>query len=113
MRDIEKTNDIYLLIEHFYEKLVSDDMIGHFFQALDLSKHIPRVAEFWAFILIDQPGYSGNMIQVHAKLQLTESHFERWLLLFHETIDAHFQGEKASLAKERSTLIAWTMKSKL
>lgn len=113
MKDIETFTEIHFLIERFYEKLMSDEHIGHFFQSLDLTDHIPRVADFWAFILIDKPGYSGNMMQAHAKLNLTESDFEHWLLLFHETIDTYFQGEKANLAKERSKLIAWTMKSKL
>ena len=113
MKDIETINDIHFLIEQFYDKLVSDDLIGHFFQPLNLKSHIPRVSEFWAFILLDQSGYSGNMMHAHARLRLTKSHFDRWLLLFHETIDRYFQGDKALLAKERSTLIALTMESKL
>jgi hemoglobin len=96
----------------FYDKLLLDPQIGHFFHQLDLTKHLPRVADFWAFILIDQPGYSGNMMEAHARLSLTGSDFDQWLFLFHQTIDEHFIGEKANLAKERSSLIAWTMRSK-
>jgi hemoglobin len=46
-------------------------------------------------------------------LPLKLDDFDRWLALFHETVREHFSGEKANLAIERSTLIAWTMKSKL
>jgi hemoglobin len=53
------------------------------------------------------------MITAHAKLHLSEPDFERWLNLFHKTIQENFEGTKAALAIERSTLIAWTMKSKL
>lgn len=113
MKDIQTYGDCLLLIEKFYYKLLLDKQIGHFFKDLPLDVHIPKVADFWAFILIDKPGYSNNMMQAHAKLDLKVPDFEQWLKLFHETIDQNFQGEKANLAKERSTLIAWTMRSKL
>ncbi|MEZ5022537.1 MAG: hypothetical protein R2728_04615 [Chitinophagales bacterium] len=35
----------------------------------------------------------------HAKLPVDKAHFERWLLLFNETIDNLFKGEKAQRAK--------------
>jgi hemoglobin len=112
MNDIETFENIRFLIKRFYDKLLLDAQIGHFFQSLDLDTHLPRVADFWAFILIDQPGYTGNMMLAHAHLDLSEKDFEQWLYLFHETIDGYFKGPKANLAKERSSLIAWTMKAK-
>ncbi len=113
MKDIETYDDCLQLVQAFYNKLLSDDRIGHFFQALDLTSHIPRVAHFWAFILIDQPGYTNNMMAAHAGLKLSEGDFERWLMLFHSTVNEMFHGEKADLAIERSRLIAWTMRSKI
>jgi hemoglobin len=113
MRDIETYEDCLLLIRAFYEKLLTDTQIGHFFQTLDLTSHIPRVSDFWAFVLIDKAGYTNNMMTAHAQLVLTEKDFEQWLSLFHATIDELFAGEKANLAKERSRLIAWTMRSKI
>jgi hemoglobin len=111
--DITTYEDCLLLIRKFYDKLLTDDTIAHFFVDLDLEEHIPRVADFWAFLLIDKPGYNNNMMTAHAKLELKEKDFERWLALFHETINEHFAGEKAELAIQRSTLIAWTMRSKM
>jgi hemoglobin len=113
MKDIETYEDCILLIRKFYDKLLVDDQISHFFIHLDLEEHIPRVADFWAFLLIDKPGYSNNMMTAHAKLELNENDFNRWLALFHQTIHELFSGEKANLAIERSKLIAWTMKSKM
>ncbi len=113
MKDIETYEECQFLIERFYDKLMGDEHIGHYFRDLNLSMHIPRVAEFWAFILIDRTGYKGNMMDAHARLPLKVDDFDRWLTLFHETVREHFSGEKANLAIERSTLIAWTMKSKL
>lgn len=113
MKDIETYEDILQLTTEFYEKLLIDEQIGHYFKSLDLKSHLPRVADFWAFILIDQSGYTGNMMDAHAKLALKEPDFEKWLSLFHQTINQLFTGEKATLAKDRSILIALTMKSKL
>lgn len=113
MKDIETYDDCLLLIRKFYDKLLVDEQISHFFIQLNLEEHIPKVADFWAFILIDKPGYSNNMITAHAKLALTEKDLERWLELFHRTIKEYFSGEKADLATERSKLIAWTMTSKI
>jgi hemoglobin len=112
-RDIETYEDVLQLITRFYDRLLVDEQISHFFIELDLEKHIPHVADFWAFVLIDQAGYTNNMMTAHSKLELKESDFERWLALFHESINELFEGEKATLAIERSKLIAWTMKSKM
>lgn len=112
-RDIETYADVLQLITQFYDRLLVDEQIRHFFTELDLEKHIPHVADFWAFILIDRPGYTNNMMTAHSKLKLKESDFERWLALFHLTIQELFEGEKANLAVERSNLISWTMKSKM
>lgn len=112
MKDIETYEDCILLIEKFYDKLLKDEQISHFFIDLDLSTHIPKVADFWAFILIDKPGYANNMMSAHARLNLKGDDFKRWLELFHQTIHELFAGEKADLAIERSKLVAWTMESK-
>jgi hemoglobin len=112
-RDIETYEDVLQLISRFYDRLLVDEQISHFFIELDLEKHIHHVADFWAFVLIDQAGYANNMMTAHSKLELKANDFERWLALFHETINELFEGEKANLATERSKLIAWTMKSKM
>lgn len=112
MKEIETKEDVQLLVHTFYDKLIADELVSHFFAHLDLEAHLPRVVQFWSFILLDEAGYSANMMEKHAKLDLDEASFDRWLELFHETVDQFFTGEKAALAKQRSALIAWTMKTK-
>jgi hemoglobin len=46
-------------------------------------------------------------------MPLKKEHFDRWIELFNETVDALFSGEKAQLAKERAFLIRWTLESKI
>lgn len=112
MNDITTYQDCLFLVDEFYKKLLVDDEISHFFVELDLEEHLPRVAKFWAFILLDESGYTANMMTAHASLQFKETDFERWLSLFHQTLSEHFEGEKADLAKERSKLIAITLRHK-
>lgn len=112
MKEIETKEDVELLIDVFYQKLVKDEGVSHFFKHLDLKEHLPRVVQFWNFILLDEVGYSANMMEKHGRLDLDAESFDRWLKLFHETVDQFFIGEKAELAKQRSALIAWTMKTK-
>ena len=112
MKEIESKEDVELLVDTFYQKLVKDDLVSHFFANLNLPEHLPRVVQFWSFILLDEAGYSANMMEKHARLDLDAASFDRWLKLFHETVDQFFTGEKATLAKQRSSLVAWTMKTK-
>jgi hemoglobin len=110
--DINTRKDLEKLISLFYDKLLADTEIGHFFVKLNLSTHLPLVVDFWAFIVLNEPGYKRNMMEAHAPLNLKQSDFDRWYALFSESIDENFQGEKATLMKTRAQLIGWTMFSK-
>jgi hemoglobin len=43
---------------------------------------------------------------VHRRTPLGEPHFDRWLELFTEAVDEHFEGPVAELAKARAVKIA-------
>jgi hemoglobin len=66
--------------------------------------------------LLGKDGYSGNPMEAHRRLHqkvaLLEEHFDRWLKLFHETVDDHFAGLVAEDAKNRSSMIVLTWKPK-
>ncbi len=40
-------------------------------------------------------------------------HFQRWILLFNETVDELFKGEKAELIKQRALSISTVMQIKI
>lgn len=112
MKEIETRNDIAFLVDAFYDKVVKDDVLSPFFKHLNFDKHLPKMVDFWEFVLLDKAGYTTDVTQKHAHMRLKQEHFDRWLLLFNETVDAHFEGEKANLAKQRAFLVGWTIKSK-
>ena len=52
-------------------------------------------------------------VDLHAKSPIKTEHFDRWLKLFHSTMDSLFEGTIAELAKKRALSIATMMKIKV
>ncbi len=118
--DIRTPADIRSLIDTFYGKVRADDVLGYVFNEVaqvDWPRHLPIMYAFWEFLLLGTPdAYRGNPIQkhfdLHAKYPLKAEHFERWVKLFHETVDELFEGPGAENAKFRALSIAETWKPK-
>lgn len=113
LKDIEKYEDIEQLVSQFYDKLLDDSITKGKFQHLDIKAHLPKIVDFWAFILIDKPGYSGNVFDRHSHLNLGPVHFERWIEFWTSTVNKLFKGPKAELAVQRAILLSYTFQSKL
>lgn len=117
--DIQFRSDIELLIDQFYDQVKSDAVIGYIFNDIaqvDWPKHLPVMYDFWEFLLLQGKNYQGNPIEkhfeLHARHPLTAEHFDRWLALFQEAVDALFAGPVADDAKFRAMVIAETWKPK-
>lgn len=115
--DIATEADIRGLVEGFYGTLVRDPLLGPFFAGLDLEAHLPRIRAFWEMVLLDRPGYTTNVTEVHrtlsARMPLEPRHFDRWLELWHNAVDARFAGPVAEAAKERALSIAAVIRAKV
>lgn len=116
LTDLTGRDDVLLLVETFYTKAFSDDLIGHIFTDvahMDLSKHMPIMADFWQTVLFKAGLYNRNALaihfDIHAKEPLTLERFNRWLQLWSNTIDELFAGEKAEMAKVQAHLIAGSL----
>lgn len=116
MKDIQSREDIDMLVKSFYDKLMVDKHIGHFFNEaidLDLEEHLPIISNFWDSMLLGAQNYQGNPMQKHIALNkaaaMEESHFDRWLQHWEQTISAHFSGPKADEAVSRAKQIAQLM----
>jgi hemoglobin len=120
MKDIESRADIILLVDAFYTIVKSNPVIGYIFTdvaALDFDIHLPKMYDFWCSMLLGEQSYSGNPMTPHMvlsqKVILSSDHFDEWLLLFNETVDTLFQGDKATEAKYRAKNIAGLMLHKI
>ena len=113
--DITGLRDIVLFVDAFYSKVQVDDLIGPVFNNViaDWQPHLAKMYSFWNAALFGVPGFKGNPFAKHAPLPIESRHFERWILLFNETIDTHFEGDMAADAKKRAGLMAAMFLSRL
>lgn len=112
MKDIATAQDIELLIQKFYEDLLQIPEMKAPFEGLEFEKHIPKIVQFWSFVLLDVEGYKTNVFEKHLHLPIHLPMFDTWLNVWLKTVDALYKGEKAELAKQRATVLAFTFKSK-
>jgi len=113
MPDISTRDDCERLVRAFYGRALTDPMIGYLFTDvahLDLEAHVPEITSFWETILLGARSYGGGAFAPHVRLHtqspLRAGHFERWLMLWHTTVDELFEGEHAELAKSHATRVA-------
>lgn len=119
-KDISKPHHIKNLVDHFYNKVRVDPVIGYIFNdvaKVNWDNHLPKMYSFWEFTLLGSASYRGNLMMKHitinTKEPLTQTHFDRWLSLWEETIDHFFEGETANRAKERGQLMKTVMLLKM
>ncbi len=118
--DIENRADIETLVNTFYEKVRTDDILAPIFNVLipvNWNTHLPVMYRFWENAIFQTGGYTGNPMtlhtHIHKKINLDPGQFDRWIQLFDQTIDELFEGKNAELAKQRATGIAAVMKHKI
>jgi len=107
-------------VDSFYKRVLQDEVIGFMFTdiaKINMTKHMPKMYDFWETTLFHKAIYKGNPMTVHLHLNTKEAlkkqHFDRWLLLFNETVNKLFVGNKAELAKTRALSIATIMQVKI
>ncbi len=119
-KDITDRDDIRLLVENFYHKVIDDDMIGEIFRDVLVFRwdtHIPIMINFWESVLLGSGSYKGNTMRVHIDLdkkhRLEPEHFARWKKLFFETLDEDFEGDVTSEARKKVELMEVLMQTKI
>lgn len=118
--DIASRKDIELLVDTFYDKVKTDDLIGFIFHDIakvNWEKHLPVMYDFFDNMLFYNGVYTGNPMELHKHVNrlfpLTDEHFTRWLLLFNSAVDELFAGKTAELVKQRAKSIAIVMQVKI
>lgn len=116
MNDITSRADIERLVDTFYDRIRADDLLGPIFDEVarvDWAAHLPKMYAFWEAVLFGASGFKGNPLAAHRILAqrtpLTAREFDRWIVLFRETVDALFAGPMAVEAKQRAERIASVM----
>ena len=116
LHDVTHRDDLTSLLDDFYRRAFADDLLGPVFvdvARMDLAAHLPDITDFWSKALLKEGDYRRNMFEphraLHEKADLRPEHFERWLELWHSTVDDNHTGERADLAKLQGARIAYSM----
>lgn len=119
--DISSRQDIKFIITKFYDRLLSDKAMIPFFEDIiqkkDLEHHLEVITDFWSDILLDTNVYTQNVMKKHLDkntlIKFKKQHFIIWVSYLITTINANFNGEKASLMTNRARSIATIMQLKM
>lgn len=111
--DLDSPGEIAEMVRRFYQDVAQDDLLGPMFNdvaQVDWSEHLPKLTAFWCRALLGLPGYMGNPMRAHALIHqqssFTAAHFQRWLSLFHETVEMGWVGPLAERATELADNVA-------
>ena len=103
--DLDSPMEIAEMVRRFYQDVAQDDLLGPMFNdvaQVDWNEHLPKLTRFWCRALLGIKGYTGNPFRAHALINerspFTSEHFERWLQLFHDTVELGWVGPNANRA---------------
>ena len=120
MNDIQTQKDLYLLVDEFYKKLLSDYSISYIFTdivKIKIKEHLPILVTFWSQAILGTGGYTRNLTQIHLDIDkkepLTPELFTIWLNHFNTTVDENFTGVNAEKIKTQALSLATIMQIKI
>lgn len=120
MNDIQNQDDLYLVVDEFYKKLLFDKSIRYIFTdvvKIKIEEHLPILVTFWSQAILGTGGYIKNLTQIHLDIDkkepLTKELFDIWLAHFYTTVDENFVGEKSEKIKTQALNIATIMQIKI
>ena len=120
MKDIQTQQDLYLLVNQFYKKLLSDKSISYIFTdivKIKIEEHFPILVTFWSQMIFGTGGYTNNLTDIHLKVDklshLSPELFEIWLMHFNSTVNELFEGENANKVKAQVQQLAVIMQIKI
>lgn len=117
LREEITDESIRSFVDAFYTKIRRDPVLAPIFTARLGARwgvHVATMRAFWCSALRVKPGYRGDMLAAHRRVQrLDRSLFPRWLALFEETAREYFAPEPAAALCDRARRIARNLETAL
>ena len=120
MKDIQTQQDLYLLVDQFYKKLLSDKSISYIFTdivKIKIEEHLPILVTFWSQMILGTGGYTNNLTDIHLKVDklshLSSELFEIWLMHFNSNVNELFEGENDNKVMAQAQQLAMIMQIKI
>lgn len=113
-RDLSTRADVHDLVVEFYREIVLDDLLAPLFDEVaevDWTLHIPRLVDYWSWILLGEDRSIGSVTGAHRHLHrlspIGADHCDRWYALWTRCIDSGWSGPGAERARTHAaTLMA-------
>ena len=78
---------IAAVVDSFYERVLTDDRVAHFFENTDMQKQRAHQTQFLSSVAGGPVTYSGaEMDEVHTNLDIHQDHFDAIAELLEETM---------------------------
>lgn len=110
--DLDSRSAIHDLVVRFYREIVFDEELEPVFSdvaEVDWAIHMPKLTDYWCRVLLGEPGYDGFILAAHQHVHdlqpLTAELFDRWYILWIQTIDSSWSGPMAENAKRHAAQI--------
>ena len=120
MKDIQTPEEIYIVVEEFYKKLLTDDTISYIFTnvvKIKLEEQLPILVTFWSQAILGTGGYVNNLTQIHldvnAKSYLSKELFDIWLNHLEAAINENFEGFNCERMKNQAHNLSTIMQIKI
>ena len=112
--DLSTPTQIHHLVTAFYREIVFDELLEPIFgevAEVDWADHIPKLIDYWCWILLGTDGYPGAVTRTHRHLHglqaIESAQCDRWFALWIACVDDRWAGPHADHAKRHAhTLMA-------
>lgn len=112
--DLSTPTQVHHLVTAFYREITFDPLLAPLFDEVaevDWSTHIPRLIDYWCWILFRRGTNDGDVVSVHrhlhAQRRLEPAHCDRWFDLWSTCIGERWAGPLADRAEQHAaTLMA-------
>lgn len=107
-RDAVTEDSIRHVVDAFYAQVRKDARLGPVFDAAigtddgHWQHHLERMYRFWSSVMLGSGKYHGNPLQTHTALPVFDAAlFDRWMMLFMQTVKAAHTQEIVTAYAER------------
>lgn len=110
--DLSTPGQVHDLVTAFYREIVFDELLEPIFgevAEVDWAEHIPRLIDYWCWILFGGRPYPGAVMRTHRHLHelraIEPAHCDRWFRLWVESVDGRWSGPFAEHAKHHAEVL--------
>jgi hemoglobin len=107
--DLSTRTQVHHLVTAFYREVVFDDLLEPIFAEVaevDWAEHIPRLIDYWCWILLGDEPYGGSVVRTHRHLHALQAvepaQCDRWYALWSGCVDERWAGPHAEHAKRHA-----------